>query len=100
MQLLEYRRYAVGGDRPELTRVSLWFLLRPGQELRSPLTELPPGPEAWIWSPEDSLPLSQRTSAFDNQTRGGILIFPVSGVLRVPNPSQDASVVRARAKYS
>jgi hypothetical protein len=58
----EYRRRAVGGDLPVRTRVGSRFLPRQEPALRSPLTELLPGQEAWIWSSTDSIS-SSRTQA-------------------------------------
>src|ERR1700692_956071 len=58
----EYRRRAVDGDPPAPTRVWSRFLPRQEPALRSPLTELLPGQEVWIWSSTDSMS-SSRTQA-------------------------------------
>jgi len=58
----EYRRRAVGGDPPVPTRVLSRFPPRREPALQSPLTELLPGQEAWIWSSTDSIS-SSRTRA-------------------------------------
>jgi hypothetical protein len=81
----EYRRRAVDGDLPAPTRV--WSRLLPRQEpaLRSPLTELLPGQETWIWSSTDSMS-SSRTGAFDKETLVDVPIFPIIQVLRVIKP--------------
>jgi hypothetical protein len=81
----KYRRHAVGGDLPAPTRV--WSRFRPRQEpaLRSPLKELLPGPEAWIWSSTDSIS-SSRTGAFDKETLVDVAIFPIIEVLRASKP--------------
>jgi hypothetical protein len=81
----EYRRRAVDGDLPAPTRV--WSRLLPRQEpaLRSPLTELLPGQETWIWSSTDSMS-SSRTGAFDKETLVDVPIFPIIQVLRVSRP--------------
>jgi hypothetical protein len=77
----EYRRRAVDGDLPAPTRV--WSRLLPRQEpaLRSPLIELLPGQETWIWSSTDSIS-SSRTGAFDKETLVDVPIFPIIQVLR------------------
>jgi hypothetical protein len=95
----EYRRLAVGGDLPAPTRVWSQFLPRPAQALRSPLTELPPGQEAWIWSSSDSIS-SSRTSASDKETLVDVPIFPIIRVLRIAKPTSEAPVERARADSS
>jgi hypothetical protein len=81
----EYRRRAVDGDLPAPTRV--WSRLPPRQEpaLLSPLTELLPGQETWIWSSTDSMS-SSRTGAFDKETLVDVPIFPIIQVLRVSKP--------------
>src|ERR1700733_13995618 len=67
---------AVGGDLPVPTRWWLVFLPRPVRVLRSPLPELRPGQEAWIWSSSGSIS-SSRTSASDKETHVDVLIFPI-----------------------
>src|SRR5882757_8154814 len=78
----EYRRRAVDGDLPAPTRVWSRFLPRQKPALRSPLTELLPGQEAWIWSSADSMS-SSHTGAFDKETPVDVPIFPINQVLRV-----------------
>jgi hypothetical protein len=86
----EYRRRAVGGDLPVPTRVWSRFLPRQEPVLRSPLTELLPGQEAWIWSSTDSMS-SSRTCAFDKETLVDVPIFPIIQVLRVSKPIERGS---------
>ena len=81
----EYRRRAVGGDLPVPTKVWSRFLPRQEPALRSPLTELLPGKEAWIWSSTDSMS-SSRTGAFDKETLVDVPIFPIIQLLRVNKP--------------
>jgi hypothetical protein len=54
-QMRERPQRAVGGDPPAPTMVWLWFLPRPVQALRAPLSELLPGQEVWIWSSSGSI---------------------------------------------
>jgi hypothetical protein len=81
----EYRRRAADGDLPTPTRVWSRFLPRREPALRSPLPELLPGQEAWIWSSTDSMS-SSRTGAFDKETLVDVPIFPIIQESRVSKP--------------
>jgi hypothetical protein len=77
----EYRRCAAGGDPPAPATVSLSSRVRlRAMAWRSPPTESRPRQQALIWSSCISLSFALRISASDNQTRGRLRIFPITGI--------------------
>jgi hypothetical protein len=77
----EYRRCAAGGDPPAPTTVSLSSRVRlRAPAWRSPPTESRPRQQALVWSSCISLSFAPCICAFDNQTRGRLRIFPITGI--------------------
>jgi len=94
----EYRRRAVGGDLRVPTRVWSRFFPRQEPALRSPLTELPLGQEAWIWSSTDSIS-SSRTQALAIRRLSLTYLYSLAiRVLGFPNRSRETAVERVRAE--
>ena len=77
----EYRRCAAGGDPPAPTTVSLSSRVRlRAMAWRSPPTESRPRQQALVWSSCISASFAPCICAFDNQTRGRLRIFPITGI--------------------